>query len=356
MNTGIDTAVIVRSKTRYEQLVARFNTKSQAAFYVTQNQMQFKAKMGKKSDIQMTPSQAASGSAAAAPMHAVGPVTPKMRANKELSEFSAYEEEHEKITRAIGDVQDAVSKLLKVKLLDRDYLSSYIFSKNDVVIVIGQDGLVANTAKYLEDNPLIGINPLPDGYDGILLPFQVATASAAVERVLAGEAKITSVTMAEALLNDNQRLLAFNDLFVGIRDHSSARYQITVQGITENHSSSGIIVSTGAGSTGWLSSLYNMANGISRFVKGTDLCEAVPLPWDTSQLVYVVREPFKSKRSQTGLAAGMIGQGEEIVIESLMPTNGVIFSDGVQQDFLEFNSGAIARIRIAETRARLVSG
>jgi len=43
-------------------------------------------------------------------------------------------------------------------------------------------------------------------------------------------------------------------------------------------------------------------------------------------------------------------------LESLMPSAGVIFSDGMESDFLQFNSGAIARVRAAEQRARLVVG
>ncbi len=44
------------------------------------------------------------------------------------------------------------------------------------------------------------------------------------------------------------------------------------------------------------------------------------------------------------------------VIESLMPSGGVIFSDGVEADFLAFNAGAIATVRASERRARLAIG
>ena len=69
--------------------------------------------------------------------------------------------------------------------------------------------------------------------------------------------------MAQATLSDGQTLLAFNDLFIGRRSHASAFYTIEHAGQREVHSSSGVIVSTGAGSTGWLSSCYNMARGLS---------------------------------------------------------------------------------------------
>jgi hypothetical protein len=64
-------------------------------------------------------------------------------------------------------------------------------------------------------------------------------------------------------LNDGQRLLAFNDLFIGASSHISARYKISFNQNSEEHSSSGLIVSTPAGSTGWLSSIFNMAYGVT---------------------------------------------------------------------------------------------
>ena len=37
-----------------------------------------------------------------------------------------------------------------------------------------------------------------------------------------------------------------------------------------------------------------------------------------------------------------------------MPERGVIFSDGIEDDFLEFNSGTQAEIKIAEKTGQLV--
>ena len=41
-------------------------------------------------------------------------------------------------------------------------------------------------------------------------------------------------------------------------------------------------------------------------------------------------------------------------VESDMASDGVIFSDGVEADYLEFNAGSIARIGPARQKARLV--
>lgn len=74
-----------------------------------------------------------------------------------------------------------------------------------------------------------------------------------------------------------------------------------------------------------------------------------------SELLFAVREPFQSVRTQIGITAGVIKGQQSLSIESLMPVNGVIFSDGVETDFLKFNSGAIATIGIAKETAKLVT-
>lgn len=232
------------------------------------------------------------------------------------------------------------------------YVPTYDFWNCPVVVVLGQDGLLANTAKYVGDLPIVGVNPDPQRFDGVLLPFQVNEARRAVSRVLDKRSQFRAVTLAEALLNDGQRLLAFNDFFVGSRTHVSARYTIEVGQQREPHSSSGVLVSTGAGSTGWMSSVFNMTSGVARLL-GSEVTGAVRLEWDARRLIWAVREPFQSKHSQAQLVAGVLDEGQELVIESLMPSDGVIFSDGIESDFLQFTSGTIARIGVAKQKARV---
>ena len=114
-------------------------------------------------------------------------------------------------------------------------------------------------------------------------------------------------------------------------------------------------MSTGAGSTGWLSSVFNMTTGVAAFAGGSG-GTAMHLEWEDPRLVFVVREPYASKHSHASLVAGVVGPGESLKLESLMPSGGVIFSDGVEADALDFNSGAVARIGAAAQRTRLVVG
>jgi hypothetical protein len=154
-------------------------------------------------------------------------------------------------------------------------------------------------------------------------------------------------------------LYAVNDLFIGQRTHVSARYRLGYRGTEEDQSSSGIIVSTGAGSTGWLRSILAGAAGVVQaFVSDprvNQVRQRHGFDWSAERLVYSVREPFVSKTTQANLVFGPIEAGEELVVTSHMPQQGVIFSDGVESDYLEFNSGRIAHIGLADRKVRLAA-
>lgn len=299
--------IIVIRKTRLQELIERFNTRSQAKFYIE---------------------------------HAGG-------------DFSDYEREDDVYRSSLEVLQRSLDFEMPQQLVDRLLVPTFQFQKEDLIVTLGQDGLVANTAKYVGPQPIVAVNPQPERFDGILLPFLPKQARSAVRSVIEEKARIREVTLAEVKLQDGQRLLAFNDLFVGARSHVSALYRIKHGEKSEIQSSSGVLVSTGAGSTGWLSSVFNMASGVASFCEGAAL-QPIRMAWEDRRLVYVVREPFVSRHSQANLVVGMLEAGQSLVLESLMPSGGTVFSDGMEADFLEFNSGATAVVRAAEQSARLV--
>jgi NAD kinase len=308
----VDKIVVVTRRTRLEELVDRFNTLPQAKFYIEH--------MG--------------------------------------VDFSEYEREHEvfcsSARRVLHDL-DRVGR--KVQRIDWSFLPNFIFAPGDAVVVLGRDGLVSNTAKYLNGQPIVGVNPDPERIDGILLPFDPRTAAAGVARVVDKKAVCREITMAAVQLNDGQQLLAFNDFYLGQSTHVSSRYSLSWRGKTERQSSSGVLVSTGAGSTGWLSSTQNMAAAVSGLLLG-DRAPRLPvlrLDWEDPRLAFVVREPFRSRSSEVRLTAGLVEAGEELSFESHMPEGGVIFSDGIEADALSFNAGTVASVRAAERKALLVA-
>jgi NAD kinase len=271
------------------------------------------------------------------------------------ADFDAIEDEDQDYREATSRLSRDLDFGIPVHVFDRQYVSSYDFGMCAAVVVVGQDGLVANTAKYALDVPIVGVNPDPRRFDGVLLPFQLSEARDAVQAVLARRANVREVTLAKATLHDGQKLLAFNDLFVGAKSHVSARYRLETGGRAEEQSSSGMLVATGAGSTGWMSSVFNVARGVSEFLGHPFPTQRYAFRWEDRRLLWAVREPFVSRTSAAELVMGTVEEGDSLVVESIMSAGGVIFSDGIESDFLEFNAGAIARLGVAEERALLVA-
>ncbi|MCV6605788.1 MAG: sugar kinase, partial [Porticoccaceae bacterium] len=193
---------------------------------------------------------------------------------------------------------------------------NYQFSQRDVIVVVGQDGLVANTLKYLNGQPVIAINPDPKRWDGKLLPFEVGDLNHVAADVLSGGADSKFITFAEAITNDGQRMLAVNDLFIGPRSHTSARYQLSWGGHTEAQSSSGVIVSTGFGSSGWFQSILAGAAGVTGV--GNHRLEA-GFSWREKRLQFTVREPFPSQTTGVSLVFGAITPECSLELKSQMP-------------------------------------
>jgi NAD kinase len=342
----------------------------------------------------------------------------KFYVNRLGGNFEEYESEHNQYNESVTKAKQDLDSIANIQVLDRQYLPNFIFAPNDIVVAVGQDGLVANILKYLDGQPLIGVNPDPERWDGVLLPFTPGNAARIAEETILGRRKFEEVTMASARVQNGQELLAVNDFFIGQRGHTSARYVIKYGGVREPQSSSGVIVSTGLGSTGWMKSIIAGANRISGSVIGKpygsrqesgDLLEdaeekpimekdmleesimmmsiteppvaqsvkrvssllkkkpalkqkeygpsdlaSVVGKWSSRELLFAVREPFPSKSTGTSLVFGKISSSDTLRIESLMGENGIIFSDGIEGDYIDFNSGTEALITLADKKGCMV--
>ncbi len=300
--------VIVTRKTQLEELLVRFNTLGQVRFYL-------------------------------------------QNAGQDVARIEA---EHQRYHAVLDGVGRLVPAGVKHHVIDRSFLPQYTFGADDLVVTVGPDGLVVNTAKYLSRQPIVAINPDPSRIEGVLVPFDSKSAKRGMDYGLTIGAETQEVTMAYAELNDGQTLLAVNDLFIGARSHVSARYSIQIGGKQELQSSSGILVSTGVGSTGWLRSVYAGAVRIVESFGGKVKHKAKPLAWDSPKLVYTVREPWPSKTTGATIVHGVITPNQPLIIRSEMAEHGVIFSDGVESDYLSFTAGLTATVRVADRTAHLV--
>ena len=302
--------VLIVRPTRLDELVTRFNTVQQAQFYVEH--------LG--------------------------------------ADFSDYLIEHKQYRAAVQRAEEVLREFGRVQRLERRYVPNFVFGAEDAVVVLGQDGLVANALKYLDGQRVVAINPDPARWDGVLLPFTIDDLQGIMAEETTRQRPVKLVTMAEATLNTGQILHAVNDFFIGQRTHVSARYQISVGGQQERQSSSGIIVSTGLGSTGWLKSVYAGWATATRCLLGRDVAPVGDgsFPWDARHLHYFVREPYPSRTTQARLVIGKIAEGGRMRVISEMPDNGVVFSDGIEADYLAFNSGTEATIGVAKKQGVLV--
>ena len=266
--------------------------------------------------------------------------------------IEAYQDEHVRYTSVVKAMQSSVSHYAKVQILERAFLPNFTFNHDDIVVVVGQDGLVANTMKYVFGQPIIAINPLPDLFDGVLLPFSPNDIDNILQQVVHNAFSSKTISLAEVSTNLGQSLLAVNDVFIGPRSHTSARYQIQMGSRIEEQSSSGIIVSTGLGSTGWFKSILAGASGVAGKQVRSDLKDG--FPWDSPFLHYSVREPFPSSVTSCQNVFGRVNKQHALKVTSRMAENGVIFSDGIEADALEFNAGTIATVQLSQRQGTLV--
>jgi hypothetical protein len=244
---------------------------------------------------------------------------------------------------ALGTVATAIPADWRRARIARADLDRFLFEPGDIVVTVGPAGLVANVAKYLAGQPVIGVDPDPARDGAVLAPHAAADAGELVRAVAAGRAPIVERTMVEAVLDDGQRVLALNEVFLGHGSHQSARYLLRCPAGSEHQSSSGIVVTTGTGATGWGRSI-----GLERH---TSL--RLPAP-DEPRLAFFVREAWPSPTFGVSLIEGLIDATEALEVVSELDDGGVVFGDGIESDRVDFGWGMQASVRVAPGRLRLV--
>ncbi|MET8921521.1 hypothetical protein ABZW26_03775 [Streptomyces sp. NPDC004623] len=293
-------AVLVHRTTEYEELLARHGTHGQAAFVL--------AGRGRSID--------------------------------------EVAERHRRNEQALAEVAAAVPLRWRRSRVERADLDRFLFGPEDVVVVVGQDGLVANAAKYLSGQPVVGVDTDPGRNPGVLVRHRARDTAALCRAAVSPGARVDALTMTEAVADDTQRLLALNEIYLGSPGHQTARYRIDIHGgppAGESQASSGVLVGTGTGSTGWLRSLWLERGG------------PLPLPAPSDRrLVWFVREAWPSPATGTSMTVGELGLGDglRLTVES---DRMVVFGDGMESDALELTWGQSIRLGVSDTTLNLVA-
>ncbi|MFF7352782.1 MULTISPECIES: NAD(+)/NADH kinase [Streptomyces] len=289
-------AVLVHRTTEYEELVARHGTHGQAAFFLASR-------------------------------------------GRDIEEVA---DRHRRARRTLAEVTAAVPLAWRQARLERGDLDRFLFAPEDVVVVIGQDGLVANAAKYLTGQPVIGIDTDPGRNPGVLVRHRPGDAA----RLLAAAGtSVDELTMVEAVADDSQRLLALNEIYLGTPGHQTARYRLGLDddgGVVEAQASSGVLVGTGTGATGWLRSVWQERGS------------RIELPSPTEErLVWFVREAWPSPATGTALVAGELAASAALTV-TVESDRLIAFGDGIETDALQLTWGQSVRVGVCAERLRLV--
>lgn len=292
-------AVVVHRRTEYDELLAHHGTRGQAEFFLRTR-------------------------------------------GRDISEV---DDRHAAIQQALGSVAAAIPADWRRGTVERGDLAHFLFAPDDLVVVVGQDGLVANTAKYLDGQPVIGLDPEPTINAGVLVRHPVADCADLLAATVAARVQLEHRTMVQATTDDGQRLVALNEVYLGHPSHQSARYQLQAPGgAPERQSSSGVLVGTGTGATGWCRSAWQERHSPLE----------LPAPTDAS-LCWFVREAWPSPATGTSQTQGLLHTGEPLQVTS--ETDGlVLFGDGIEADRISLAWGQRTAITTADRRLALVTG
>jgi NAD kinase len=292
-------AVLVHRRTEFDELVAHHGTRQQAAFFLRNR-------------------------------------------GRDIEEVEAR---HVTQHAAMTTVSAAIPLDWRRGQVERVDLARFVFGPEDVVVAVGQDGLVANVAKYLDGQPVIGINPEPLRNPGVLVPHSPAASGdlLAVAVSASVASRVQARVMVEATIDDGQALRALNEIYVGHPSHQSARYRIEAQGGgIERQSSSGVLVGTGTGATGWCRSA------------ALERRSALALPGpEQPRLCWFVREAWPSPATGTDLTEGLVEPEGKLVITA--ESDLVLFGDGIESDAVSLTWGQQVALRVASKRLRLLT-
>ncbi|MGW0822951.1 hypothetical protein [Streptomyces sp. NPDC002845] len=291
--------VLVHRTSEYEELVARHGTHGQAAFFLRSR-------------------------------------------GRDIEEVA---ERYRRGRRALTEVTSSVPLTWRQARVERGDLDRFLFAPEDVVVVVGQDGLVANAAKYLAGQPVVGINTDSGRNPGVLVRHRPSDARKLIASTVERGCVVDELTMVEAVADDAQRLVALNEIYVGAVGHQTARYRLGLdddRGAVEPQASSGVLVGTGTGASGWIRSLWQeRSSGL-----------ALPGPTE-SRLLWFVREAWPSPATSTSLVAGELAPSARLRL-TVESDRLIAFGDGMEGDAVELTWGQVVRVGVAEGRLRLV--
>ncbi len=215
----------------------------------------------------------------------------------------------------------------------RDIALQEKLAQANLVITLGGDGTFLTASHDIKDGtPVLGVNSAPITSFGHYCVCDRNTFLAVFVSIIENRRQPVQLLRLKLAI-DGKALseLVLNEVLVAHEQPAgTSRYHITAHGQTEIHKCSGLLVSTPAGSTGFLRS------------------EGGPvLPIDDTRFAYLERAPFLRFGEEHQFRSGLMQRGEKLEIVSQMQ-DGRIYIDG---DHIQhaFPRGSVLTIEAAES-------
>ena len=241
-----------------------------------------------------------------------------VNADKVLSTYRVQKINREKLASIIPEA----------KFMQRDDLTKETIKNFDILISLGGDNHFMYVSNFADNKLLIGINSDPKSSEGALTSFNIETFEAFIPNLISGNYKIEEWTRLKVELNGKTLWpLITCDLFLGEQERwNMSRHIIKFKGKEEEQKGSGLLVTTGAGSTGWYDSAVRYIKEKGEKISHLD-----------KKGVFLLTEPYKGKLSGCELIHEPFEEGDKVEVDSLNDSKGVISIDSLW--VFNFNRG-----------------
>tara|TARA_Y100000310_G_scaffold341787_1_gene442115 strand:- start:15166 stop:15966 length:801 start_codon:yes stop_codon:yes gene_type:complete len=262
-----------------------------------------------------------------------------MKVNNTLVVYAKPANKQEKSTLQI--VKNTLKKYkINYKIANREKLSKKLFQNKDLIIAVGGDGTFLRTSHFVFDRtPVFGVNSDPKLKEGFFMTSDKKDFERKFRRILKGKYSIRKLHRLEAYIEKKKvKELALNEFYISSeKEYHTARYYLTLKGKKERQKSSGVIISTAAGSYAWMKS----AGG-----------KALPLSSDKFQ--YMVREPYCGKVSaKCILVNNILNRNEKIEVEFEVG-GGIVIADSLSAEHV-FKAGQKVIVKMSKKPLNVIS-
>jgi NAD kinase len=257
----------------------------------------------------------------------------------------------DKILRSHENQKGAL-RILKRFFPEKQFVSREEFTEEiavnaDMVIALGGDNHLQYVSHFVDNQLMMGINSDPEKSVGALTYFNATSFDRILKRLEEGDFVIEEWTRLEARLEAGIGYvgLATCDYFLGEKERKNmSRHIIVHNGRSEEQKGSGLLVVTGAGSTGWYTSA-------SRYLHSDEN----DFPKTDRMARFVLAEPYVQpgrRLENYVMLCGSLKEGEELTVYSLNDSEGIISNDSLEET--TFNRGSKAILKLSDTPVRVV--